>query len=139
MADVDHLTELFAPLRGVSFRRMFSGHGIFKDGVMFALISRDLLYFRTDEAAAARHAAEGAAQWSPHMRGEAKPMPYWQVPERLFDEPDEFAEWARQAFALTKRLKAEKKPAAKKKPAPKKPAAARKAKTAPKRRPTRKS
>ncbi len=136
MADVDHLTELFAPLGGVSFRRMFSGYGVFRDGVMFALISRDLLYFRTDDAAAAKHAAEGAQQWAPHMRGEAKPMPYWQVPERLFDEPDEFVEWAREAVALT----AEKKPAkknaaapAKKKPSAKpKPKA--KTKAAPKRR-----
>lgn len=127
MADVDHLTELFAPLRGVTFRRMFSGYGIFKDGVMFALISRDLLYFRTDDAAAVQHAAEGAPQWAPRMRGAAKPMPYWQVPERLFDEPGEFAEWARRAFAVAARHKAEKASPKTRKPAKKKPVRKKKA------------
>ncbi len=138
MADVDHVTELFAPLRGVTFKRMFSGYGIMKDGVMFALIASDVLYFRADDAAAARHMAEAAAQWQPHMRGKTMAMPYWQVPERLFDEPDEFAEWAQNAFAIARRHKAEKaKPKARKKPAAKKPAAAKsrpKTKAAPKRR-----
>ena len=143
MADIDHLTELFAPLGGVSFKRMFSGY--MKEGVMFALISRDILYFRTDDAGVGRYKAEGAPQWQPHMRGKTMTtMPYWELPERLFDEPDEFAEWARDAFAIAKRRKAEKgatksrKPAkrggakhAKPETAAKKPA---KKKTAPKRR-----
>jgi DNA transformation protein and related proteins len=121
MADVDHLTELLAPLGGVSFKRMFSGHGIMKEGVMFALIARDVLYFRTDDKSVVRHQAEGAPQWQPHMRGKTMTtMPYWQVPERLYDEPDEFAEWARDAFAAAVRNKTEK---AKKKPAHRKPAA----------------
>ncbi|MEJ0012598.1 MAG: TfoX/Sxy family protein [Bauldia sp.] len=136
MADVDHLTELFAPVRGVTFKRMFSGYGIMKDGMMFALIAGDVLYFRADDAAVARHKAEGAPQWQPHMRGKTMTtMPYWQVPERLFDEPDEFAEWAREAFAIAKRHNAEK---AKKKPAArKKPAAAKSAKPKPKAAPKR--
>jgi DNA transformation protein len=127
MADVDHLAELFAPLGGVSFKRMFSGYGIMKDSVMFALISRDLLYFRTDAAAVERHKAEGARQWQPHMRGKTMTtMPYWQVPERLFDAPEEFAEWAHHAFAAAMRNRQEKAPKGKKKPSVKKAAPAQK-------------
>ena len=37
------------------------------------------------------------------MQGRAMPMPYWRAPERLFDEPDEFTEWARTAFAVAVR------------------------------------
>jgi DNA transformation protein len=149
MADIDHLQELFAPVGGVSFKRMFSGYGIMKDGTMFALIASDVLYFRADDAAAARHKAEGAPQWTPVMRGKKMTtMPYWQVPERLFDEPEAFAEWAREASAIATRHRAAKKPARKKaavkakrpeKPAARKPSApkksaSRKTKAAPKRR-----
>lgn len=139
MADIDHLTELFAPLGGVSFKRMFSGYGIMKEGVMFALISRDVLYFRADDASVDRYKSEGAPQWQPHMRGKTMTtMPYWQLPERLYDEPDEFAEWARQAFVIAERHKAakaapkKKSAAGKKKTTGRKPA--RKTKVAPKRR-----
>ncbi len=145
MADVDHLAELFAPLGGVTFKRMFSGYGIMKDGMMFALIAGDALYFKADDASAARFRAENTRQWTPRMRGKTMAMPYWQVPERLFDEPDEFAEWAGVAFEVTRRLKAEKKPGRARKaarPAPKaakravraKPKPTPKTKAAPKRR-----
>ena len=42
-----------------------------------------------------------------------KTMPYWRVPERLLDEPEEFAEWARQAFAVARRRQKPKKSARK--------------------------
>jgi DNA transformation protein len=116
MANEDQLAELFAPLRGVTIRRMFGGMGIFKDGMMFSLVARDVLYMRADDDFAKRFREQGSRQWSPVMRGREMVRPYWQVPERLFDEPEEFAEWARQAFAVTKRLRAEKdKQAAKRK------------------------
>jgi DNA transformation protein len=128
VADVEHLTELFAPLKGVTFKRMFSGYGIMKDAMMFALISRDELYFKADDDLAARFRAEGSRPWTPTMRGKVMTMPYWLVPERLFDEPDEFAAWARDAFDATRRLKAEKKPGRARQPKvaqPQKPSVAR--------------
>ena len=97
----DLLEDLLAPLGGVTIRRMFGGRGIFKDGLMFALLSsRGVFYFKADAETAPAFAAEGCEQWTPEMQGRAMPMPYWRAPERLFDEPDEFAEWARQAFTV---------------------------------------
>jgi len=134
MADVEHLHELFAPLGGVSFKRMFSGYGIMKDGMMFALISQDELYFKTDEALAERFRAEGSRQWTPTMRGKPRPMRYWRVPERLYDDADEFAAWARDAFGATQRMRAEKRPTSRKPAAKRSP---RQTKAAPKRRASR--
>jgi DNA transformation protein len=53
-------------------------------------------------------------------------MPYWQLPERLYDEPDEFREWALKAFAVARQgPKAKAKQSAKKpEPAPGKDATA---------------
>jgi DNA transformation protein and related proteins len=145
----DQLEELFATIEGATLRRMFGGLGIFKNGLMFALVADDVLYMKADEATAPRFAAEGFGQWIYPGRGRAVPMPYWQVPDRLFDEPDEFREWALVAFDVAERTKKKpkaKKPAKKianpaKKPAVKKAAAAKRApakkpkpKTTPKRR-----
>jgi DNA transformation protein len=110
MPAVDHLSELFAPVGGVSIRRMFGGLGIFKSGFMFALVADDVLYFKADAVTAAGFEAEGCHQWvyDGHKRPVA--MPYWQAPERLYDEPDEFAEWARTAFSVAERTRKQKKP-----------------------------
>jgi DNA transformation protein len=40
---------------------------------------------------------------------------YWQVPERLFDDPDEMLDWARGALAAARRAPERKKPKAKSK------------------------
>lgn len=119
----DLLEELFAPLGGVTIRRMFGGLGVFKEGMMFALVADDVLYFKADETTAPQFEAEGYGRWVYPGRDRAVPMPYWQAPERLFDEAEAFAEWARAAFAVAGRNKAKAKPKAKRKPKPK-PAAA---------------
>ena len=138
----DLLEELFAPVGGVSLRRMFGGIGIFKDALMFGLVADDVLYLKADDATKAPYEAEGFGPWVYGGMKKAVAMPYWQVPERLLDEPDEFREWAMAAFAVAERAKKSKAPKAKtaKKIAPNaKPPKTRikpqpKKKTAPKRR-----
>jgi DNA transformation protein len=46
---VEFVLEGLQPLGGVRARRMFGGWGIYKDGVMFALIARDQLYLKVDD------------------------------------------------------------------------------------------
>jgi DNA transformation protein len=111
------LAELFAPLGGVSFRRMFGGVGIFKEGMMFALVASDVLYLKADEATSIAYAAEGSAPWTYEgmKTGKATAMPYWRLPDRLLDEPEEFNQWAAAAFAVAERNRGK----SKKRPAPK--------------------
>ena len=103
------LDEQFAPLPGVTIRKMFGGLGVFRDGIMFAMSVEDTLYLRCDPGRAADFEAEGSAPvvFKSHT-GKDMPMPYWRAPERLFDEPDEFRAWAERAFADAWRIKAEK-------------------------------
>jgi DNA transformation protein len=105
----EHLQDLFAPLGGVSMRRMFGGVGIFKGGLMFALVAGDVLFMKADEATRARFAAEGCGPFTYEGRATVT-MPYWEVPLRLFDEPDEFAEWAATAFEVALRTRKVAKP-----------------------------
>ena len=109
------LEELFTPLGGVSLRRMFSGHGVFRDGTMFGLVIRDVLYLKADDATRAAFEAEGSAPFTyAGAKGREVRTSHWRVPERLLDEPDEFVEWARAAFAAAKRAETAKSAKAKK-------------------------
>lgn len=103
MPAIEHLNELFEPVGGVTIKRMFGGLGIFKAGLMFALVSDDVLYLKADAATAPRFEAEGYHRWVYEGHKRPMAMPYWQAPERLYDEPDEFTEWARAAFAVAER------------------------------------
>lgn len=97
------LTDSLAPLGSIRMKRMFGGAGFYCDGIFFALIAYDRLYFKADEATSQRYANEGEGPFV--YDGKTKPvtMSYWRVPERLFDDPDELLEWARQAVGVARR------------------------------------
>jgi len=101
----EFLREQLAPLGHVSLRRMFGKTGVFCDGVMFAMVTDNTLYFRVDD-----HNREifKEAESSPPLNyakgGAMIDLSFWRVPERLFDEPDELIAWARAALAAAHRV-----------------------------------
>ena len=108
--DANFIRDLFAAFGPVTVRRMFSGAGIFADGLMFGLIVRDVIYLKADDMSIADFEREGCAPFT-YTRGKksGRPsehaLPYWRMPERLYDDPDELAVWARRAFAAAERKK----------------------------------
>jgi DNA transformation protein len=108
--DADFIRDLFAAFGPVTVRRMFSGAGIFADGLMFGLAVRDAIYLKADDTSVADFEREGCAPFT-YTRGKKTgspsehALPYWRLPERLYDDPDELAAWARRAFAAAERKK----------------------------------
>ena len=103
------LTDQLAPLGHITTRRMFSGAGVYCDGVIFALVLRDVVHFRVDDGNRQAYEAEGLKPFSYEAKGRTVQIgSYWRVPERLFDDPDEMAEWARAALAAGQRAAARK-------------------------------
>jgi DNA transformation protein and related proteins len=106
------LKEQLEPLGSIALRRMFSGAGIYCDGVIFGLILRDVLHFKVDDTNRAAYEAEGMMHFSYEAKGKAVQVgAYWRVPEHLLDEPEEMLAWARAALAAGRRAAADRKPA----------------------------
>jgi DNA transformation protein len=107
--DPDFIVELFAGFGPVSVRRMFSGAGVFSDGLMIALVVDGVIYLKADNSFVPMFEREGQSPFSYKTRdGERTLNSYWRMPERLYDEPDELAEWARLALAVARKGKAPK-------------------------------
>jgi DNA transformation protein len=124
--DRDFLIDLFADFGPVTIRRMFSGFGISADGTNFALALRGGLYFRADGETIPRFEAEGSQPFQYQTRTKTVTVAsYWQLPERLYDDPEALTGWAKAALAaaqraaLAKGRKRAKKKSAKKKGAKK--------------------
>lgn len=101
------LEDLLSEFGPVSIRNMFGGAGVYADGVMFAILVDDTLYLKADEVSARSFAAEGTSPFTYRPKGRAPvAMAYWEVPERLLDDPDELAVWARRAHAIAVAAKA---------------------------------
>jgi DNA transformation protein len=118
----EFLREQLAPLGRVTVRRMFGKTGVFCDGVMLGMVTEDTLYFRVDDHN--RVTFKEAQSFPPlnyKKRGSAIDLSFWRVPDRLFDEPDEFVTWARAALAAARRVAAKRErtaPRRKSKPQP---------------------
>jgi DNA transformation protein and related proteins len=113
--DRDFLIDLFADFGPVTIRPMFSGFGISADGTNFAMALRGGLYFRADENSIPRFEAEGSKPFSYQTSAKTVTVgSYWQLPERLYDDPEELTVWAKAAFAAAQRA-ALRKPAKKRK------------------------
>ena len=102
--DRDFLIDLFADFGPVAIRRMFSGFGISADGTNFALALRGGLYLRADEQTIPQFEAEGSKPFQYQTRAKTVTVnSYWQLPERLYDDPEELTGWARAALSAAQR------------------------------------
>lgn len=101
----DFVLEQLAPAGRVAPRAMFGGVGLYLDGLFFALIDDDTLYFKADDATRTRYVQAGSKPFCPYPDEPDKAMGYWQVPADVLEDTDELAAWAREALgvALAKR------------------------------------
>ena len=112
----EHITDLLAGFGPVSIRRMFGGAGLFRDGIMFALIVSDTLYLKVDDTTRSAYETAGMGPFTYRRKGETAALGYYQAPEAALDDPELMRDLARDAFAVALRAqaaKAKKKPAAK--------------------------
>ena len=95
------LEELLEPLGPVVFKRLFGGDALTLGGVTFAFIMGETLYFRVDDES--RPAFEDAGMecfsYSTKQR-RVQVRSFYATPEELYDDGDEFRDWARTALTV---------------------------------------
>ena len=102
--DAESIRELFQEFGPVEVHRMFGGAGIFVEGRMIGLVSRDVIYLKTDAETIPAFKQEGLAPFGYATKnGERKLTSYWRIPDRLYDDPGELARWGRDAHSAAQR------------------------------------
>jgi DNA transformation protein len=97
--DDDFLIDLFAPFARVTVKRMFSGHAVYRDGVVFALALRAGIYLRSDDETAPIFEAAGLPPFVYEAKGGARSVgSYRRMPDACFDDEEALLEWARRAW-----------------------------------------
>ncbi|KRD74912.1 TfoX/Sxy family protein [Lysobacter sp. Root983] len=100
---LDYLRDLMAGFGTVTSRRMFGGHGLYRDGVIFALVDDDALYVKVDDVSRAQFEAAGCAPFVYHKQKELVALSYWSVPESALDSAEELRPWLDLAYAAALR------------------------------------
>jgi DNA transformation protein len=77
---------------------MFGGAGLYRDGLMFALVSDNEIYLKADAETVERFRAAGRRPFVYSRDGKSASMSYWSVPDGALDDPDALKDWAALAF-----------------------------------------
>ncbi|MEI9989362.1 MAG: TfoX/Sxy family protein [Rhizomicrobium sp.] len=117
-ADPHRFDDLFAEFGPIRLRRFFGGEGIYAGETMIGSVFRDVIYFKTDAESRKPFDAEKCRPFT-FMKGTELVTTTWlAIPDRLYDDPEELARWARAALAValasptaTKRARKASKPA----------------------------
>jgi DNA transformation protein len=116
--DPDYIGELFSSFGPVTVRRMFGGAGVFADGLMIALISNGDIFLKADSETSRAFESEGMKPFTYGAKRSRVTMSYWRMPDRLLDDQDELAEWAKAALGAARRSAAKKSVVRQKRPSP---------------------
>ena len=99
--DPHRFDDLFSAFGRVTLKRLFSGEGIYADGKIIGIVIRDVVYLKTDEASRAAFKSESCKPFYFTGGGKRIASSYYAIPERLYDDSEELAEWARAALNVS--------------------------------------
>ena len=107
-AFVDYVMELLGPFGTVTARRMFGGHGVYLDSLMFAIVSGDALYLKADEMNRVEFEQAGCEIFAYARKGKRASLNFYRAPEDAMESPELMLPWARTAYAAALRVHAKK-------------------------------
>jgi DNA transformation protein len=106
---LEFVKDQMAGLGAITVRRIFGGAGLYANSRMFALLSKDDLYFKADESTRRLFEAEGLGSLIYLTKNGPRALrSFWRAPARCLDDPDEMMLWCRRGYEVAgtpKRLK----------------------------------
>jgi DNA transformation protein and related proteins len=103
-AFVRYVLELLQSFE-VTARGMFGGYGLYRRGLIFAIIADDQLYLKADATTQGEFEAAGSEPFTYESRGRLTRMSYWLVPAQVLDDEDALCTWAEKAYKVAQNKK----------------------------------
>jgi DNA transformation protein len=99
---IDYILDQLACVGEVSARRMFGGAGLYLNGLFFALIAHDTLYFKVDDSNRPDFETAGMGPFRPFGE-KSYAMHYYEVPIEVVEDDDTLRVWAAKALDVAQR------------------------------------
>ncbi len=94
--------ERLGSVADVRAKAMFGGVGLYAEGLFFALMDDDRLYFKVDADSRLDHAARGMGPFDPFKDGRVMEG-YYEVPGDVLEEDELLGPWMRRALGVAAR------------------------------------
>ena len=107
---VAHIVELLDNWGEATPKRMFGGYGIFREGLMFALVAYSELYFKVDDESRPDFEEEELTPFVYESSKGKTVMSYYHAPESAFRNGPAMAKWAEKGWQAAVRADVAKPP-----------------------------
>ncbi|MBF2025484.1 MAG: TfoX/Sxy family protein [Oscillatoriales cyanobacterium C42_A2020_001] len=94
----------------VTARAMFGGYGLYINGLMFALIANDVVYFKVNDSNREDFLTAGMQPFIYHGKHKPIQMSYYQLPEAIWDGVATLSVWVEKAHTAARQEKVKQKP-----------------------------
>jgi DNA transformation protein len=103
---VEYVIEQLSGWGEVSVRRMFGGAGLYRRGIMFAVIADDVAYLKVDDSNRDDFVRAGSAPFEPYPdKIRTTIRTYYEIPADVLENPAELAQWAERSWIVARRRK----------------------------------
>jgi DNA transformation protein and related proteins len=99
----EFVLEQLGRVTPVTGKSMFGGVGIYAQGLFFALIAEDRLYFKVDDATRSEFEERGMEPFRPF--GEDSAMGYYEVPADVVEDVARLESWMHKALEVAAKAK----------------------------------
>ncbi|MEA3226276.1 MAG: TfoX/Sxy family protein [Planctomycetota bacterium] len=83
-------------------RRMFGGAGLYFEGLFFAVVADDILYFKVDDSNRSDYEAESMEAFRP-FSDKSMVMGYYQVPIDVLESKETLKDWSEKALRVAEK------------------------------------
>jgi DNA transformation protein len=101
---VEYVIEQLSGWGEVSVRRMFGGAGLYRGGIMFAVIADDVAYLKVDDSNRDDFLRAGSAPFEPYPdKIKTTIRTYYEIPADVLENPAELAQWAERSWLIARK------------------------------------
>jgi len=90
---LDYIIDCLSPFGSITSRAMFGGYGLYNEGVIFAVIIKDELYFKATKETEEFFKSKGSNKFTYQGKNGIVSMNYWKVDPDLLEDQDSLKEW----------------------------------------------
>ena len=95
-----YVEDQFSGIGKISIRKMFGGAGIYCQGVMFGLISDNIIYLKTDDSNKSDFEKLDLKPFKYNAKGKEISMSYYEIPEDILENSEILEKWASKSLKI---------------------------------------
>jgi DNA transformation protein len=101
-----YVLDTLKPVGAIKTGRFFGGVGFSCNSIQFAMMMENRLYFVVDDDTRKKYEAVGMLAFSyATKKGRIQVRRYFEVPENVFDDPEQLEHWAKEAISIAGKVK----------------------------------